>query len=253
MAGVTDRQAAPYDRAVDPNTARALLRLPPDHPVTLDEIDAAYLAATWDRHPSRYPEGEERREAEAWARTLSAARESLINAGTPATPPAPTPGDPRARRRPWVVVGIVAGSIAGLGAVLAAGLFLASAAVSAASTAAERQEAQSEIATDRYDADYTAYSFPAGLEVYSDGRLWQDCPPDEVRGCWQMAVLPEADCARLVVTVGYTDEYTATVPDAVERLTFDDAKSGSPTYVTFADDDYRFGWIQDVECVAPGS
>ena len=39
-----DRRCAPYDPAVDPNTARHVLRLSPDAPLTPSTIEAAFAS-----------------------------------------------------------------------------------------------------------------------------------------------------------------------------------------------------------------
>ena len=51
------RGTKPYDHAVDPNTARQVLRISPDTPLTSALIESAYAEESWTRHPSRYPEG----------------------------------------------------------------------------------------------------------------------------------------------------------------------------------------------------
>ena len=73
------RGGKPYDRAVDPNTARRVLRISPDTPLTPALIESAYAEESWTRHPSRYPEGPGRAEAEEWATTLGTARAVLLH------------------------------------------------------------------------------------------------------------------------------------------------------------------------------
>lgn len=75
---------------MDPNTARQLLRIQRDAPLTADLVERAFAAEAWARHPSRYPDTSERLRAEQWAQTLELARATLLReAGPAAWPGAP--------------------------------------------------------------------------------------------------------------------------------------------------------------------
>ena len=78
-----DRRCAPYDPAVDPNTARHVLRLSPDAPLTPSTIEAAFASESWERHPSRYPDAAGRAAADEWAATLAEARTVLLRSTPP--------------------------------------------------------------------------------------------------------------------------------------------------------------------------
>src|SRR4029453_865576 len=69
----------PYDRAVDPNTARQVLRISPDTPLTPALVESAYAEESGTRHPSRYPAGPGRGQAEEWATTRGSARAVLLH------------------------------------------------------------------------------------------------------------------------------------------------------------------------------
>ena len=103
-AGVRRRGTKPYDRAVDPNTARQVLRISPDTPLTPALIESAYAEESWTRHPSRYPEGPGRAQAEEWATTLGTARAVLLHEvasrHSAAAASVPGPRHPSHPRRP---------------------------------------------------------------------------------------------------------------------------------------------------------
>ena len=118
------RGTKPYDHAVDPNTARQVLHISPDTPLTPALIESAYAEESWTRHPSRYPEGPGRAQAEEWATTLGTARAVLLHDVASAAPaasvpgpaasvaPAPAAAQPRRRLSTGAIVGIVAGAVA---------------------------------------------------------------------------------------------------------------------------------------------
>ena len=139
---------------MDTNDARRVLRLDRSAPLTAEAVEAAYSHEAWQRHPSRYPEGEARVAAEAWAGTLAEARAVLLDAvlraeataapqatagqpgpwGPAGTVPSPAQAGPWApaspalagsqppaspRRRTGLVIGIVAASLGAIALVAA--------------------------------------------------------------------------------------------------------------------------------------
>ncbi|MFC5790179.1 hypothetical protein ACFPPE_09945, partial [Agromyces tardus] len=64
---------------MDTNAARRVLRIDERAPLTAETVEAAYSREAWERHPSRYPEGEARVTADAWAGTLAEARAVLLD------------------------------------------------------------------------------------------------------------------------------------------------------------------------------
>jgi len=90
---------------VDSNAARRVLRLDLATPLTAETVEAAYSHEAWERHPSRYPAGEARDAAEAWAGTLAEARavllDSMLRAQAATGQPAPVAGQPG----PWAPAG----------------------------------------------------------------------------------------------------------------------------------------------------
>ena len=90
---------------MDSNAARRVLRLDLATPLTAETVEAAYSHEAWERHPSRYPAGEARDAAEAWAGTLAEARavllDSMLRAQAATGQPAPVAGQPG----PWAPAG----------------------------------------------------------------------------------------------------------------------------------------------------
>lgn len=68
----------PYYHAVDPISARRVLRLDPVSPVTAGAVEDAYAREVWERHPSRYSDAASREAATAWGATLAEARAILL-------------------------------------------------------------------------------------------------------------------------------------------------------------------------------
>lgn len=143
---------------MDTNAARRVLRIDERAPLTAETVEAAYSHEAWERHPSRYPEGEARVAAEAWAGTLAEARALLLDsvlraeaaAASAASATAPQPGpwaptgpapapspaqagpwaaaspvaagtspSPAPRRRTGLVIGIVAASLGAIALIVA--------------------------------------------------------------------------------------------------------------------------------------
>lgn len=279
----------PYDRAVDPITARRVLRIFPDAPLTADLVERAYWGELESRHPARYPEGPDRARAEEWARTLGTARGVLLaevrvsSAGWPAPietpvasvppiasvpPVAPAPDLAAAVNAPrkrglsgGAIVGIVAGSVALVLLVVAGAVGV----MGLVGTVAEATRAlETELASppggddtsdgedpdvDRYTADETSFTFPAAIELYYDGRYNGDCPMEYVEGCWQSAIITEADCDALQVQLGFANDSDASAPEHTETMEFANVTAGETTPVVYGHDDYDGGWLDDVRCL----
>lgn len=271
---------------MDPNTARQVLRLSPDAPLTPSTVDAAFARESWERHPSRYPDAAGRDAATDWAATLAQARAVLLQSTTspdvaPWAPPAagplptaagsvpitsgmpgvapvvqsgaaaPTPARRSGRgRRVGLVAGIVAAS-AGVVALIVGAAFgatrLAEQFADEVSVLAEQPEWTGE--TLRYSSDETLYSFPAAMEEYYDGRYWDECPEEFAGECWQLAVIPEASCAALEVDLEFTDDESSWTGDEREVVPFTDVEAGEVTPVVFGHHDYDWAWIADVRCL----
>ncbi len=293
--------AGPYDRAVDPITARRVLRIFPDAPLTADLVERAHAAESAARHPSRYPEGEDRARAEEWARTLGTARAVLlaeanasgqhppvaapvasVPAVAPVSPvgplgatpgwqaPAPLPAPDLAaavnapRRRGLsrgAVIGIVAGAVA-LVLLVVAGVVGISGLVDTVSEATRALETESAPSPDdtsldgddlpdveRYSAEETFFTFPAAVELYFDGRYNADCPMDYVEGCWQAAIITEADCEALEVQLGFANDPDAADAEHLATMDFTNVVAGEAVPVVFGQDEYDSGWLNDVRCL----
>ena len=260
-------RGAPYDRAVDPITARRVLRIFPDAPLTADLIERAHAGESAARHPSRYPDGPDRAHAEEWMRTLGTARGVLL-AEVAATTAHAAPdlaatvnASPKRGLSRGAVIGIVAGAVALVLLVVggAVGITALIGTVGEATRALETEFASPPAPDDtpsgedsphveRYTADETLFTFPAALEFYTDGRLSDECGPEHAQGCWQAAVFTEADCAIMTVSMGYATTEAQPEPDLVESLRFYDVVAGASTHVVFGNDDFDYGWIIDVTC-----
>jgi hypothetical protein len=116
-------------------------------------------------------------------------------------------------------------------------------------SARRRGAAASGGSVEHYYSGETLYTFPAALEIYSDGRYWAECPAEHEQGCWEMALITESDCAALEVTLGFSIDETAWEPDATELARIDDVTGYAATPVVFGNDDYPYGWITEVVCL----
>lgn len=238
---------------MDPNFARQALRILPDSPLTVELVERAFTEESWARLPSRYQDASSRRQAERWAQTLVAARDVLL--AETRTPTAPHPGAgasaPSARRSlsRGAIVGIVAGSVAVLALIAVAAIGVANLATTAFTAAAERLEADQLPDVDRYQAGETGYEFFAALEIYNDDRYGAECSFEYRQGCWQMALFTETDCESMEVELGFTNDIEAYSPDHVETIEKRDVLGNEATVVVFGNDDYDFGWINQVTCL----
>ena len=254
----------PYDRAVDPNTARQVLRISPDTPLTPTLIESAYAEESWTRHPSRYPEGPGRAQAEEWATTLGTARAVLLHDVASAAPaasvpgpaasvaPAPAAAQPRRRLSTGAIVGIVAGAVAVVALIGFAIWGAVRLVTDAAGTVNEAIEAESSDApadVERFESSETFFTFPAALEIYADGRYNPQCPPGFASGCWQMALFTESDCATLEVELGYSSDIDAALPEQTETIQLEGVTAGDETPLVFGNDDYEYGWVNQVTCL----
>lgn len=257
--GFQPRTPGAYDRRVDPITARRVLRIFPDAPLTVELVERAYSEEYWARHPSRYQDPAQRREAEQWAGSLASAREVLLREVGTARSFADAASAPQPRRglSGGAIAGIVVGAVALL-ALIGFGIFGAVNLVTqAATTAQEAVEEELDGAASggsvesgvlRYESDETNFAFPAALEYYMDGRYDADCSLEHEQGCWQSALFTESDCHTLQVQVGFSNDADARLPDDVEAIEIDDVVAADATPVVFGNDDYAYGWITRVTC-----
>ena len=250
---------------MDPITARRVLRIFPEAPLTVELVERAYADESSARHPSRYPEGAARRGAEEWAQTLSTARDVLLaearSRPTQAADAATGAPSPRRRLSAGAIAGIAAGGVALLALITFAAIGaanLATQAVTAATEAIESEAAEAESGgsgeteladVERYQSGETMYDFPAALEIYNDGRYSAECPFEYAQGCWQMALFADADCDAMEIELGFTNDVDAILPDQVETLEKQDVLGNEATIVVFGNDDYAYGWINQVTCL----
>ena len=238
---------------MDALTARQVLRLSPDSPLTPELVERAFAGESAARHPSLYPDPAARAQAEQWAATLQEARATLLTA-----PPAPA----RRRRLPgWAIAAIAVGvvvllsliTLGTLGAVRLIGEAgeSASRALESEITGEEADggSGAADPGVERMEVDETFFAFPAALEFYADGRYLDECPAEFEQGCWQSALFTEADCESLQVELGYTDDADAVSPDTTETIEKRGVVAGQPTVVVFGNDDYGYGWINQVTCL----
>jgi hypothetical protein len=252
---------------VDPITARRVLRIFPDAPLTADLIERAHAGESAARHPSRYPDGPDRAHAEEWMRTLGAARGVLL-AELAATAAHAAPdlaatvnASPKRGLSRGAVIGIVAGAVALVLLVVggAVGITALIGTVGEATRALETEFASppasddtssdGDLDVDHYAADETFFTFPAAMEIYSDGRYSGECPVEYVSGCWQAGIITEAGCDALQVQLGFSNDPDAFAPEHTETMEFANVIAGETTPVVFGHDDYESGWLTDVLCL----
>lgn len=249
----------PYDQPVDPNSARQVLRIFPDAPLTVELVERAYAGESWARHPSRYQDAEHRARAAEWAQTLASARDVLLREAR-ATPSATAA---RKRLSTGAIIGIAAGAVAVLALVAVAIFGAASLVTHFASNAEDAIESatgggdgldESEIDdVERYESSETFYTFPAALEVYNDGRLDAECPSDYLEGCWQTALFTDESCDTMQVELAFSDSPTDPAPEHVETVEKHDVEAGEAVDVVFGHDEYDYGWINEVTCLDAAS
>jgi hypothetical protein len=266
---------------VDVDVARSVLRLDPSVPLTPEVVEQAYARESWERHPSRYPDGAAKQAAEAWAGTLAEARMMLLDATT--APAADGAAPPTARPRPSVgaIIALVVGGVAVVALLIAAGILAVQVAQQFGQLAApaatddgvpadgdgaddvEPVAPSDEVSggaapesvgpgADRLEAWETYFTFPAALEFYDDGRYDELCGLEYVEGCWQSALFTEADCAALEIELHFSDDAEAIAPDETQTLTQSDVVAQEATPVVFGNDEYDYGWINDVRCTSSG-
>lgn len=189
---------------------------------------------------------------------------------------ATTPPASRRRLSRGAVIGIVAGAVVVLGVLTAAGIgaaFLATGAIDQARVAAEEEveraaeeaepdeagpedsaesddaSGEAAAAAERIEADETAFTFPAALEFYDDGRYTQLCGLEHLEGCWESAIFVEEDCATIEVELGFSNDADTWAPaEETRTVTESDVRAGEALPVVFGNDAYDYGWVQDVRC-----
>jgi len=238
---------------VDPNSARQVLRILPEAPLTVELVERAYAGESWARHPSRYQDAAERSRAAEWALTLAIARDVLLRDSRATPLPAPA----RKGLSTGAIIGIAAGAVAVLALVVVAIFGAASLVTQFTSTAEEAIEsatggsngieAPELVDVERYESSETSFTFPAALELYNDGRLEAECPSDYLEGCWQSAVFPDESCGTMRVELAFSDSPTDPQPEHVESVEYS-AQAGEAVDVVFGNDAYDYGWINDVTC-----
>ncbi len=249
---------------MDPNTARQVLRISPDTPLTPTLVESAYAEESWTRHPSRYPEGPGRAQAEEWATTLGTARAVLLHevastAGAASMPgaaasavPAPAAAQPRRRLSTGAIVGIVVGAVAVvalIGFAIWGGVRLVTEAAGTVNEAIEAESSDAPADVERFESSETFFTFPAALEIYADGRYNPQCPPGFASGCWQMALFTESDCGTLEVELGYSGDIDAALPEQTETIQLEGVEAGEETPLVFGNDDHEYGWVNQVTCL----
>jgi hypothetical protein len=267
---------------VDPITARRVLRIFSDAPLTVELVERAFAGESSAKHPSLYEDASERRRAEEWALTLVAARDVLLAEARRASMSAPTPPTDAAaaapaRRRglsPGAIIGIVAGATVLVALVTFATIGAINLATTAATTARDAIESEveglsesdvegpsdSEVegpsaaesgdpAVERYQSGETLFAFPAALEYYGDFRYAAECPAEYEQGCWQSALFTEADCDSLQIQLGFGNDFDAMFPEHLETMEKQDVIGNEATIVVFGNDDYGYGWINQVTCL----
>ena len=68
-------------------------------------------------------------------------------------------------------------------------------------------------------------------------------------GCWQMALFTESDCTTLEVELGYSGDIDAALPEQTETVQLEAVEAGEETPLVFGNDDYEYGWVNQVTCL----
>ena len=239
---------------MDPNSARKVLRIFPDAPLTVELVERAFAGESWARHPSRYQDAAQRSRAAEWALTLASARDVLLREAR-ATPP---PTAARTELSTGAIMAIAAGAVVVL-VLVAASIFgaasLATQFTSAAHEAIESGTVGDDGAEDsesddieRYESSETSFTFPAAIEFYNDGRLDAECSLEYVEGCWQTALFTDESCDTIQVDLAFSDSPTDPAPEHVETVEKHDVQAGRAVDVVFGHDEYDYGWVNDVTC-----
>lgn len=257
---------------MDPITARRVLRIVPDSPLTVELVERAYAGEAWERHPSRYTDPSARHDAEEWAQTLATARGVLVTEvrSSPASRAdgTTTPSSPRRRLSGGAIAGIVAGGVALIALVTFGAIAAASLLNDAITTATETLESESSDAAsggsgsesgdteladvERYQWGETLFEFSAALEIYNDGRYSAECPSEYRQGCWQMALFTVEDCDTMAIELAFTNDIDAILPDHREIIEKQDVPGDEATIVVFGNDEHAYGWIDQVSCLDAG-
>jgi hypothetical protein len=249
---------------VDPNSARHVLRISPETPLTVELVERAFAGESWARHPSRYQDASARGQAEEWARTLATAREVLLaQTRSPVARAAAVVERPPRRRLSWgAIVGIVSGSVAVLTLITFVVIGVATIATNALEDAGELIPLDGEgvwpggidIAdVERYQSGETMYTFSSALEVYNDYRYSGQCSSEYVQGCWQMALFPDTDCDAMEIELAFTNDADPIAPEHTEVVERTGVKGNEATVMVFGNDEYDYGWISQVTCLDPTS
>ncbi|MFF2372742.1 hypothetical protein [Agromyces sp. NPDC058110] len=244
---------------MDPNTARQVLRIFPDAPLTADLVERAFAGESGRTHatpaePESANHGDDLQAARAALLAEIAAEQappSLDGFFAAAAAPAP-----RIRTR------LGAGAIIGI--VLACMLTVATWAGGAVALVMVLDRAGSELAasdvdprsdafedtswSDRMTARETGFTFPSALEVYADGRYDDLCSDIYERGCWELDVIPERACADLKVEIGLSNDELSDYPDETRVSFVGAAEAFERVPLVYGEDEYTYGWITDVTC-----
>lgn len=186
---------------------------------------------------------------------MQRARATLLAESVASHPNVPrSPATRRGPSRGWiagivagasvVVIGLVVGLVFGVTALTARVTDLAGRMTDLAELEAEGEST----ATEFIPSSELMFTFPAAIEWYGDGRHLDQCPTDAANGCWDVAVIPDADCDTMLVEIIFSG--TAADPvSTFEEREFDDVRAGEPSVVVFWNDDAETGWINDVRCL----
>ena len=166
--------------------------------------------------------------------------------------PAPAAAQPRPRLSTGAIVGIVAGAVAVvalIGFATWGGVRLVTDAAGTVNEAIEAESSDAPADVERFESSETFFTFPAALEIYADGRYNPQCPPGFASGCWQMALFTESDCTTLEVELGYSGDIDAALPEQTETVQLEAVEAGEETPLVFGNDDYEYGWVNQVTCL----
>ncbi|GAA1791960.1 hypothetical protein [Agromyces lapidis] len=159
--------------------------------------------------------------------------------GAPAQPPR------RGLATGWIV-GIAAGCVLLLALVVGIGFGAVALGQRLAADSNQFEAAEELPDYVRYEARESGFTFPAALELFNDGRYDAECPTTFELGCWQMALIPEADCSRATVSLEFSDGSGKTVHSEERELTL---AAQSRKLLVFGGDEYDGAWVHDVVCL----
>ena len=151
------------------------------------------------------------------------------------------------RRLGWLAI---SGIAVGTPAIVAFITFASIGAVRLVSTTVGSVQQQADSTTvERYQSGETQFDFPAALEYYTDNRYDDLCSDGYASGCWQTALFTEADCGTLEVTVAYSNDAEAWPGDEEATIEIEHVLASEETPVVFGNDDYGYGWVEQVACL----